>query len=238
MSEEFGSVSQETSVVTPVVQPAPAQQAPSEPMIPQSQVNHIVSKRVNESSESAEKRGYERAKSELLSQQTQSTTPVSTTQASTDEERIRKIIAEQSEKIRTEGAVNHALETFRTRVSEGLTDPDYPDYRETVEALNVQEMTPVALLASTFENTKDIMYQLGKQPGAAGTILNLLSNPATVRLAQMELQNISNSIKVNKEAKKSPTANPPLSQIRASTTGVDSGALTFEEVRRKASLRC
>lgn len=218
----------------------------SEKRFSQEDLDSVLKKRLHETKEKYERLGYDKAKAEYATQQVvsqqvtgngQSYAGQSGNAPTNEDDKIRRIVAEQQEVMRTQGAIEHALNTFRTRVQEGFTDPEYPDYKETVACLNTEAMTPVALLASTFENTKDIMYQLGKDPSQAGVLLSLMNNPHTISHAQEMLARISRSAAESRSAKTPSEPNPPLSQVKASTTGVDSGPLTYQEVRRKPSLR-
>ncbi len=249
MSEENAVVSSAEVVETPIAAPEVSQETQETPkkVFYQEDVNEVVQKRLGEAKSKYEQAGYERAQAELAAknmatqpqhQHSQTTQSADNANLSEEEQnKFRSFIAKESENQRIQGVIDHGLNTFRTRVQEGFTDPAYPDYKEVVEVLNTEAMTPVALLSSTFENTKDIIYHLGKDSAAAGTILNLMQNPATVPNAQRMLADISRQLAQNKAAKSAPAANPPLSQISASTTGVDSGSLTHEERRLKSAYR-
>lgn len=224
--------------ITPVSgDAAPAStQAPVEKTILQSEANKIIHARTREVAERAREEGYQRAVAELSARQpeTPAQTPPAAQQTSPQyltAEEARKIYRDESQQVRQEAIFSQAMTTFVQKME--AAKGDYSDFEDTIAPLNLPAIKPVAYLASAMENTADIMYDLGKNPHKVGNILSLLGNPATVHLAQLEMQKLSASIKANKSASNTPSAKEPLSDITPSNVGTGNGEMTVADWRNK-----
>lgn len=90
-------------------------------------------------------------------------------------------------------------------------------------------------LANNFDNTADIMYELGKNPSKAVILKQLAQlNP---KMGVLEIQRLSDSIKQNQNARQVPSAQPALSQLTPSLTKTDNGPVTVSDYRNQAWLR-
>lgn len=218
---------------TPVT-PAP------EKMLPQSQVNDIVHARTRETAAKHEKLGYERAQAEYQQRQTQNPGQQASSmggmqQQSPDD--IRKMIAEHSDQLQKQAAWSHTVNTFAQRIEAAKTE--YPDLESRVAALGIGNIPEVALLATGFDNTADIMDDLSK-PENAYKVTNIVAaarTPGLMHLAQQQMQVLVASIKANKTALNSPKANAPLDQINHSIKGTDNGRMSQSDLRNQDWLR-
>jgi hypothetical protein len=92
------------------------------------------------------------------------------------------------------------------------------------------------MLASKFDDLPAIMYELSKNSNKLMTLHGLSQvNPAK---AQRELQKISESISANQEAiANNVTTPPPLSKLKSSKAGSDTGVKTLADLKRDPFLR-
>lgn len=130
--------------------------------------------------------------------------------------------------------VNQLVHQFASKMSEGAKA--YPDFDQVVGGMKLENIPGIVQLANNFENTKDIMYDLGKNPSKIAnlTVLSQI-NPA---LAQQEMQRLSDTIKKNQEAvANQPKINEPLSHIQPSTAGTDNGSMSVNDWRSQPWLR-
>lgn len=201
-------------------------------------VNRIVGEK--------KQKAYEQGKQDALAEyqrQQQSSLQAHTTPTSIGG--IPQLSAAQIEEIKKqlepglrESAKNDAVQALRNeqmvhqfalKMSAGAQK--YADFEKTVTALNLPSIPQVVQLANGFENTPDIMYDLGKNPSKVSSLMVLASiNP---QLAFEEMQRLSDSIKNNETAlANQPNIREPLSQIKSSNVGVGSGKLTSAERRQ------
>ena len=86
-------------------------------------------------------------------------------------------------------------------------------------------------LANMVDNTADVMYDLVKNPTKIAQIHSLTQISPDLALA--EVQRMSQALKLNEQATKTRLPNDPLSQMRPSNTGTDSGALSVTDYKNK-----
>ncbi len=89
----------------------------------------------------------------------------------------------------------------------------------------------VRLLGDHVENADDVLYELGKDRTKMAMIENLAA--LSPQDAIKQTQRLAASLKENNDAKRMRIPNEPLSQMRPSTTGTDSGALSVSDYRKK-----
>jgi hypothetical protein len=210
--------------------------APVEKTLSQSEVDKIVHARTRDAAAKANEEGYQRAVAELSAKQPQpqAQTPPAAQQHGEQyltAEQARQIYRDESQQVRQEAVFSQAMTTFVEKMEAGKSE--YPDFEDVIAPLNLPAIKPIAYLASLYGNTSKIMYDLGKNPHKVGNILTLLGNPATVHLAQLEMQKLSASIEANKAATNTPSAKEPLSDITPSNVGAGSGEMTIADWRGK-----
>lgn len=199
-----------------------------EKTIPQSVVDNVVKQAKHHAYEQGKK-----AAQEALAQQ-QTNTPASN-QASTalTTEDVQSMIASHTVQQANEWQAQQIAQQFLGKLS--LAKDKYPDFEETLSNLEVHKFPEVVQLANNFDNTADIMYELGKNPSKAVILKQLAQlNP---KMGALEIQRLSDSIKQNQTAKQDPIAQPPLSQLTPSLTKTDNGPHTVSDYRNQPWLR-
>lgn len=207
----------------------PVQQTPSERLVPQSEVNKLVGGVKHEAFE----RGRKEALAELQKQRSLSTDTYSQgspqpSGISSDE--IQRLIdqrfqaqQQQLEQQQQQIAAQQFVQQFDAKLANGKSK--YQDFDAVVVPLikdlaNNNSMG-VFQLAHMVDNTDDVMYELGNNPGKVAELSVLAITAPTI--AKTYVENLSKSIKQNQQAKLVKQPNAPLGQIRPSITGTDSG---------------
>ncbi len=93
------------------------------------------------------------------------------------------------------------------------------------------KLAPAVGLANMVDNTSDVMYDLIKNPTKIAQIHALTQISPDLALA--EVQRMSQALKINEDAAKAKMPNKPLSQMRPSNTGTDSGVLSVSDYKQK-----
>lgn len=155
-------------------------------------------------------------------------------------EDIERIAAQKMEQMRNQWqqeAQQKALESdaqrianeFFTKISTGKDK--YQDFDTVTADLEFRSIPQVVQLANMVDNTADVMYDLAKHPTKIAMLQQLVTiNP---KLAFNEMQRLSNSIKENDKAANTKLPNEPLSQLRPSNTGMDSGEPSMKDLKAK-----
>lgn len=153
-----------------------------------------------------------------------------------------KLFAEQSaeqEKLLQEQRQEQAHEiakTFFDRI--GTADREaYKDFDEVTGQLDIQKHANLVGLLTEFDNTADMLYELGVNPQKFAS-LSYFSN-ADPKYAFAQLKKLSESIKQNKQIKDAHlSANPPLTHMRPSASaGTDGGNMSISDLRKLKNLR-
>ncbi len=217
---------------------APASSAPivphetipaAEKMLSQKEVNDLVGRTKTEA--------YERGRRESVAPQapvqnvSQPQSMGGMQQQSPDE--INRLIDARLSQQSQANAANQFVSQFIQKMDTGKTK--YPDFEQKVARLNLQNIPDIVQLASSADNTADVMYDLASNPENVVRLREL--NQISPQLAFEHMQKLSASIKANEAAAQQKTANDPLSQVKTSTTGTGNGSLTVRDRRRDPSLR-
>jgi hypothetical protein len=196
----------------------------------QSELNEIVGRAKHDAVESYKRR------------QEQSQVRQESNYGSINEESYRKIAAEEAQRLRDE-YINETRQKAEAEYAQKIVDSyfqkvesgksKYDDFDKVTEGIEITEFPNVVhLLAEAVDNSGDILYELGKNRLAL-LQLELLSQKSP-KDALVHIKRLSQSIKDNEEAAKARTANAPLSQLRPSSYGTDSGApLSVSDYRKK-----
>jgi len=92
------------------------------------------------------------------------------------------------------------------------------------------------MLAAQMENTPEIMYELANNPSKLLEIDGLAKT--SPKLATKQLERLSKSIANNLEAKtNNVSAPPPLSKLKSSSVGMDSGKMTLKDFKNASWLK-
>ncbi len=208
----------------------------SEKMLPQSQVDRIV--------KTAKLASAQKAREKLMAEMGGNSSESNSSSGylpgnSMTVDEVRNIISQESQKqlqaAQEAQIVNEAhriANEFKAKIDAGKTL--YPDYEQVVSNLPFANISHLVSVANEFENTADLMYELGKNPTKLAMIHQVAQlNPA---LAKSELQKLSESMKLNEQAQKSRSPNAPLNQIPSSPVSVGGGSgmsvSDYRKVRR------
>lgn len=212
-----------SSVVSPEMQ-AQQQMAEQEKLLRQSEVNEIAGKVRQEAYE----KGRREAEAQLA--QMKATSALS-------EEQVRQIVMEQTQKAQQEAArlamAQQVVGSFASKMQAGSAE--YQDFEEKVSTLPLAKMPEIVQLANSVDNTADVMYEIASKPYKAGNLLNLARNMP--ELALVEMQNLSASIKKNKQAAQTIQTPEPLGQMKPSSIPAESGVSGVSNLRKQDWLR-
>jgi len=213
--------------------PAAPIAAPVSKLYTDDDVNRIVGEK--------KQKAYEQGRQETLTE-LQKQTPVGqpTVNQASPSPAAPELTADQEKKIVDQAYQrmqnDQMVHQFAAKMTEG--SKKYADFEKVVTSLDLQTIPDVVKLANNFENTADIMYDLGT-PGNAAKIayLRVLMN-MNPHKAYEEMLNLSNSIKKNQQARANqPDIKAPIGQIKSSNVGEVSGRRTHAETRRDPRYR-
>lgn len=170
------------------------------------------------------------------------TQPVNQPQQSMpNESDYRKIAAEEAQRLRDqwvkdaqaksqEEMAQRTVQNFWQKVNAGKEK--YQDFEKvTGDVQYARFPNVVQLLADYVDNAHDVMYELGKDRIKMANLEALaLMSPQD---AIVHAQRLSESIKDNESAGKARIPNEPLSQMRPSNTGTDTGVMSVKDFRKK-----
>lgn len=228
------SQAQETNVSTPVNNmstPSESHHATStseEKFFRQQEVNDIVGRAKHEAVERY-KRSNESGQNSLQPNH-----------ANVSDDHIKRLAADEAERLRNEwvqDAQRNAQEQeakkiageFFTKLNTGKEK--YSDFDKALGDVEFGAIPHVVQLANMVDNTADVMYELAKHPTKIANIQQLIS--ISPKLAYAEMARLSQSIKENETAAKTKFPNEPLSQMRPTNTGTDSGIPSVSDLRKK-----
>lgn len=214
--------------IVPTETPPLAQGVPEEKVLKQSEVNELVGRIKHEAFEKGKREAL--AQSPHNNQVSQGTSSMGGMPEATDD-RIRQVIADEAQKQAQMQQVQNTLSNFAQQMGTGKGK--YSDFDETVANLgDLQNLPHIVHLAADTGIAGDVMYELGRNPGKVASLTTLAYiNP---HLAKVEMKKLSDSIKMNQQSSNSPSVNEPLSQVKPSTVGTDTGSNSVRDLRRKS----
>jgi hypothetical protein len=158
---------------------------------------------------------------------------------STDD--VRRIAAEETqnlmEKTREDAQRNAQMQEAERTASEffgklAAGKEKYDDFDAVMGSVkDWGKLASAVGLANLVDNTHDVMYDLIKNPTKIAQIHSLAEISPDLALA--EVQRMSAAHKLNEKATKTKMPNAPLSQMRPSNTGTDSGDLSVSDYKKK-----
>jgi hypothetical protein len=226
--------SQPVQASQPVIQPA----ASEERLFKQSEVNDIVKRAKLDAMRVAQDRP------DYAQQKTQHIEPDYRSQSASqthNNDEVRRIAAEEAQRLRdqwVEETQRHTqdqqaqkiVQDFFTKLSTGKEK--YSDFDETVGDVDFKNFPNVVhLLTGYVDNAEDVMYSLGKDRIKMANLEGLAR--MSPQDAVIAIKRLSQSLRDNQAATKSKFPNEPLSQLKPSTTGTDTGILTTSDYRKK-----
>jgi hypothetical protein len=224
----------ETTEVLAAQTQAPASEG--EKTLTQSQVNEIVKR---EKANTAER---VRREMEALREQEASRAPQNGLDPAALEEKIIQRLVEMDKKAQEEDRkreqeaqdaerrqqVEKVASEFWLKMKSGKDQ--YSDFDEVMTDFDASAFPQLAFLAAGMEQTAGIMYELSKNPSKLAQ-LNLLAERSP-KLAEREMKKLSESISKNEEAKaENVSPNAPLSRLKSSNVGADTGKMSLKDYK-------
>jgi len=210
--------------------------APAEKMLSQSHVQSLMARETRLAAERARAEvtaQFERERAEHLQQQA----PQGQQQQAGNlggvqqysESQIRQMIQQEAYQM-TNMETGRRLEAeYRQKITaEMQRDPEFADL---YDALNIEQHPDLVLLVNQLDNTAAIVKDIAKNPAKFSNVL-MLARSGSPRLAHIELQKLSNSIKANEAAQKQTSAPEPLGQMKPSNIGADNGDMSVSDYRK------
>lgn len=223
MGESNTDVSSSGSDSNSYVEAAPV----TEKMLPQSEVNKIIGKVRSD----AESKAYERAKAQY---QPPNQSQTLGGQKIPTQQDIQRMIDEGVEKRAQQAYAEQLVNDFTGKIKAGSNK--YQDFDQVVGDLNLASNPHLVRWTNGLDNTSDVLYDLGKYPEKYASVMTLAATAPN--LAVKKLQELSDSIKRNEEAKNTAKkAAEPLDSLEPSVTGMDNGNLTVSDYRKLDWLR-
>lgn len=241
------SQSQDTSsqpVVSSVVnESASAPKAIEERTFKQSEVNDIV-QRAKHDVEARYKR-MQQEQPQYLQQKYGDTSNQTINQPVNNDDHYRRIAAEEAQRLRDDWmreatertqaeSAQRTVQNFWTKIAPGKEK--YQDFESVTGDIDLQRFPNVIqLLGDYVENSHDVLYALGQDRTKMANLEQLaLLSPKDAIVAAKRL---AQSIKDNEDATKVRQPREPLSQMRPSNTGTDSGVKAVKDYRRDPRFR-
>lgn len=209
----------------------------AEKYVPQSEVNKVVGREKQEA--------YQRGRQEALAdlQKTQSSSMNSEAPQGGQnagmggvqplgQDDARRIYAEEFHKQNQLTQANQIVADFTKKLDAGKSK--YPDIESTVASLNLAQNPHIVQWSHELgiDNIADVVHEFKENPSKYANLLTLsYAAPAAGKDA---LKKLSDSIKQNETATaNAPSINEPLSQIKPSPIGTDTGKRTIRDLRKK-----
>lgn len=206
----------------------------TEKMFTQSQLQAIAAKEARKAEERAEARLRSEYESRMAQNQQQQQPQNIGGIPQPSQEDIQRLIRQEAYNMSREHQAKTMEQNWLSAMeAEKIADPEFADL---YDAIGIEQQPGLIIAMSGMENKAQVVKDLAKNPAKYANILTL-ANGGSPRLAQMELNKLSASIKANQEALKQPKVDAPLSQIRASTIGGDDGNLSVSDYRAQDWLR-
>lgn len=219
--------------VAPAVSEAPA--APAEKMLPQSHVSKIAAREAREAAERTRAEltaQFEREKAELLRQQGQPQGQQAGNLGGVQqysEAQIRQMIQQEAQQLSNLAAGQRMEAEYRQKINNEIQkDPEFADL---YDALNIEQHPDLVYLVNQLDNTASVVKDIAKNPAKFSNVL-MLARSGSPKLAHIELQKLSSSIKANEAAQKQPAAPEPLGQLKPSNIGADNGDMSVADYRK------
>lgn len=230
-SQEVGQVADVSSAPvsnnSPPEVSQPQSGGSSEKLLKQSEVNEIVGRE--------KKEAVERYKREMSSTSQPQQSPQSLSQ-----DDVKRMAAEEVERLRNEyqqDALRTAQEQEAKRIASDFftkleaNKDKYPDLPKAMADIDLPSYGNAVQLAASVENTADVWNHLVNDPVKLEAINLMAARSPKAAIAQ--IKRLSESLKENEQAGNFKLPNEPLSKLKPSNTGMDTGAMSVSDYRKK-----
>lgn len=130
--------------------------------------------------------------------------------------------------------VNQVAQQYFGKMAQGTSL--YEDFDAITADFNPAEFPQLVYLANELDNTAAVIYELRKNPGKLAQLATLVKESPGI--ARSELNNLSQSIKRNDEAKRNlQEPQDPLNRMKPSTVGTDNGEKNVRDFKGASFLR-
>ncbi len=218
-----------------------AQAAAEEKLFRQAEINEIVKRAKHDAVESFKRMQVEQpqyAQQKFNEPVQQDQRQQTTAQISSDE--IRKLAAEEAQRLRSEwltdaqtkqqeAEAQRIANEFFNKLSSGKEK--YQDFDSVANIDFARFPNAIQLANSYIDNTADVVYELGRDRTKLAMLEQLAHLSPQDAIAQ--IKRLSQTIKENETASKARTANEPLSHLRTSNAGTDSGVMSMRDLKAK-----
>lgn len=132
------------------------------------------------------------------------------------------------EKAEHEAFLSKRADSYLNKMNSAQDMPD--DFQEVMKDFDLDNLSEIAFLAEEVDNTPHVMYELAKNPLKAGAIMSLVGK--STKEARKEIKKLSDSIVKNQQAAADHIqTQPPLSQLKPSKAGADTGEMTLQDFK-------
>ncbi len=225
---------------------------PPEKMLPASQVNELI-KKAKRKGEQKMQEQLDAAKQQIEQLQAQQGQPAPTQEQQApqgqpqgaDAQMIQQQVMQLLEKRQQEDAkkrhdeqleqeVNQVAQQYFGKMAQGKGL--YEDFEAITADFNPAEFPQLVYLANESDNTPAIIYELSKNPAKLATLATLVKESPT--MARRELAKLSNSIKMNEDAKNGvQETQDPLNRLKPSPVGADNGSKSVKDFKQASFLK-
>ncbi len=169
------------------------------------------------------------------------TEPINAQNNQLDESYYRKIAGEEAQRLRDqwvqeartkheEELARNTVNSFTQKINAGREK--YDDFDKVTGDIEYSAFpNTVQLLANYVDNSGDVLYSLGQDLTKMEMLESLAARSPQAAIKQ--IQRLAKSLAENESAKSMRIPNQPLSQLRPSNTGVDNGAMSVRDYRKK-----
>lgn len=218
-------------------EPVPAR-TQEERVFRQNEVNEIVKRAKYEAVE-----GYKRINAEQpqYAQQKYGEAQVAPHTNNGSEAEIRRLAAEEAQRLRDswvadaqskyeQEAAQRIVNNYASKIATGKDK--YEDFESVTGNLSMQRYPNVVqVLAEVVDNADDVLYELGKNRSKLVQFERDMRDFPEDTI--YEMKRFAESIKQNQQYKNVKSPSQPMSQLRPSNVGADSGVLTVSDLRKK-----
>lgn len=224
-------------------------ESPPEKMLPASQVNELIKKAKRKGEQKmqeqldATRQELEQLKAQQGQQQPemqQAQAPQGLDQAALQQLVAQQIAQQQQELMRKQHEeqmqqeVNNVAKQYFGKMAQGTAL--YDDFEAITADFDPAEFPQLVYLANELDNTASVIYELRKNPGKLAQLATLVKESPGI--ARSELNNLSQSIKRNEDAKRNlQETQEPINRMTPSPVGTDSGKKSVRDYKAASFLR-
>lgn len=219
---------------------APATEStPNERVFKQSELNEIVKKVKHTAVEDYKRLSVQQP--EYASQKYSEPARATSDQSRSHESEIRRLAAEEAQRLRDEwiadaksrseaDSAQKIVNNFWNKVASGKEQ--YEDFDAVTGDIEYQNFPNVVqIVAEHLDNAGDVLYELGRDRFKLSQLEMLADRSPKDALVQA--RRLAESIKNNRASSTAKQSREPLSQMRPSQSGTDSGVMSVGDYRKK-----